>query len=118
VRARAPGWGSWRTDSARALAALGGGCFPIGIADQGLARLALVNPEWAPVVNGLTGPMSTPVVLHGTVPESKISTDDFPSTHVTQPLRAGRDSPSVCNIEPAFSRWPEPERRLLEREQG
>ncbi len=68
-------------DSAQALPP-GGGCHPVGIAASGTDLFPLVNPEWAPVMNGTT-PFSAPVLLHGTVVESHVSREDFPSTHVT-----------------------------------
>ncbi len=68
-------------DSAQALPP-GGGCHPVGIAAAGIDQFPLINPEWAPVVNGAS-PFSAPVLLHGTVVESRVSREDFPSTHVT-----------------------------------
>lgn len=81
-------------DSSLALRSNGGGCTPFGIAaaladptnpadfQNVLQRLVAVNPEWAPVVDGGTGPDSTPVLIHGTAIDSHLSTTDFPSTHV------------------------------------
>lgn len=86
-------------DSALALRANGGGCTPFDLGavnalqaalggdltqlQKGLEQLSAIDPEWAPVVNGGLGPVSTPVLLRGTVLDSHISTTDFPSTHVT-----------------------------------
>jgi hypothetical protein len=87
--------GSGPLDSSLALRSRGGGCTPFGIAaaladpanpadfENVLQRLVAVNPEWAPVVNGGAGPESTPVLVHGTVIDSQLSTTDFPSTHVS-----------------------------------
>jgi hypothetical protein len=91
--------GSGPLDSALALRSRGGGCTPFDLGAvnalnatlagdtsqlfKGLEQLSAVDPEWAPVVNGGAGPASTPVLLHGTVLDSHISTTDFPSTHVT-----------------------------------
>ncbi len=86
-------------DSALALRSKGGGCTPFDLGTinalnaalagdttallKGLEQLSAVNPEWAPVVNGGAGPLSMPVLLHGTVLDSHLSTTDFPSTHVS-----------------------------------
>ncbi len=82
-------------ESALALRSNGGGCTPFGIAaaladptnpanlDLLLQQLVAVNPEWAPVVNGGASPVSTPVLIHGKVIDSHLSTTDFPSTHVS-----------------------------------
>ncbi len=61
---------------------LGGGCHPTGIQPALLDMLTLINPEWAPVVNGATVP-STPVLVHGVVQgmHGDLS-GDFPATHV------------------------------------
>ncbi len=91
--------GSGPLDSALALRARGGGCTPfdlgavkalqaalggdLGALQKGLEQLSAVDPEWAPVVRGGAGLDSTPVLLHGTVIDSRLSTSDFPSTHVT-----------------------------------
>ncbi len=91
--------GSGPLDSALALRTRGGGCTPFDLGAvnalqaalggdttalaKGLEQLSAVNPEWAPVLNGGAGPDSTPVLLHGTVFDSHLSTTDFPSTHVT-----------------------------------
>ena len=61
----------------------GGGCYPTGINPGLFDLLDLVNPEWAPVVNGMTVD-STPVTIHGTVDTFHGDTGgDFPATHVT-----------------------------------
>ena len=54
----------------------------MGIAAAGLDQFPLINPEWAPVVDGAS-PLSVPVLLHGTAADSHVSREDFPSTHVT-----------------------------------
>jgi len=47
-----------------------------------LDMLVLVNPEWAPLVNGMTV-ASTPITVHGTVQGMHGDTSgDFPATHV------------------------------------
>src|SRR5512146_1716804 len=74
-------------DSATALPP-GGGCHPIGLTATGLAQFPLVNPEWAPVVDGAS-PLSRPVLLHGTVADSQVSREDFPTTHVTHDQNTG-----------------------------
>ncbi|HEY5676299.1 MAG TPA: hypothetical protein VIR81_05920, partial [Myxococcales bacterium] len=59
----------------------GGGCFPPTINAQGLDQLILVDPEWAPVVNG-GSVASEPVVIHGSVVDSHGDRGgDFPVTH-------------------------------------
>ena len=70
-------------DSANALPSRGGGCYvpPYTPALGGLSSLALVDPEWAPVVNGATV-ASKPVLVHGTAADSHVSLLDFPATHV------------------------------------
>lgn len=61
----------------------GGGCYPTGIAPGLFDFLALVDPEWAPVLNG-TVVDSSPVTIHGTVESFHGDTGgDFPATHVT-----------------------------------
>lgn len=74
-------------DSATALPP-GGGCHPIGLAATGTAQFPLVNPEWAPVVDGAS-PGSAPVLLHGAVVDAQVSREDFPSTHVTHDQNTG-----------------------------
>jgi hypothetical protein len=68
-------------DSSLALASNGGGCY-LPASTSLLDQLALVNPEWAPVVNG-SNPVSTPVLVHGTAVESHVSQEDFPAGHVS-----------------------------------
>jgi hypothetical protein len=59
----------------------GGGCFPPAIDAQGLDQLILVDPEWAPVVNG-GSVASEPVLVHGAVVDSHGDKGgDFPVTH-------------------------------------
>jgi len=66
-----------------AVPANGGGCYPIGINASQPDQFTLVDPEWAPVVNGQTID-STPVLVHGTAVTSHGDIgDDFPTTHVT-----------------------------------
>src|SRR5262245_4991925 len=48
-----------------AAASNGGGCYPTGVTPALFDLLNLVNPEWAPVVNGMTAD-SEPVLVHGT----------------------------------------------------
>ncbi|HLK10239.1 MAG TPA: hypothetical protein VKW76_02555 [Candidatus Binatia bacterium] len=69
-------------DSDLAVYWLGGGCHPTGIQPALLDMLTLINPEWAPIVNGASVP-STPVLVHGVVQgmHGDLS-GDFPSTHV------------------------------------
>jgi hypothetical protein len=76
------GGGQGPVPSVLALPPLGGGCFPAGIAAAGLDRLVLVDPEWAPVLQG-SSPVSAPVIVGGVVHDSRVSTDDFPSTHLS-----------------------------------
>ena len=69
-------------DSDLAAAQNGGGCYPAGISPALLDMLVLVNPEWAPVLNGTTV-ASTPITIHGVVQGMHGDTSgDFPSTHV------------------------------------
>src|SRR5262249_54985334 len=69
-------------DSDLAAAANGGGCYPTGINPAVLDMLTLINPEWAPIVNGQTVD-SAPVLVHGTVQGMHGDTSgDFPATHV------------------------------------
>jgi len=60
----------------------GGGCYPTALVlDSPLDMLTLIDPEWAPVVNG-TLVDSEPVLLHGTVVGSHGDQGgDFSSTH-------------------------------------
>ncbi len=65
-----------------ATAQLGGGCYPTGINPAVLDMLVLINPEWAPLMNGMTV-ASTPITVHGTVQGMHGDTSgDFPATHV------------------------------------
>ena len=60
----------------------GGGCYPTGLAPSVLDMLVLINPEWAPIVNGQTVD-SDPVLVSGTVEAMHGQTSgDFPSTHL------------------------------------
>jgi hypothetical protein len=81
VAAESSTLGTEPVDSARALPPEGG-CHPVGVAATGIDQFPLINPEWAPVIEGAS-PFSAPVLLHGTVVESRVSREDFPSTHVT-----------------------------------
>src|SRR5262249_52931371 len=55
---------------------------PTGIQPALLDMLTLINPEWAPVVNGQTVD-SAPVLIHGLVQGMHGDTSgDFPSTHL------------------------------------
>jgi Cys-rich repeat protein len=69
-------------DSDLAIAANGGGCRPTGITPSILDMLTLINPEWAPIVNGGTV-SSTPITIHGVVQDmhGELS-GDFPATHL------------------------------------
>src|SRR5207237_4721281 len=61
----------------------GGGCYPTGTNPGLFDLLALVNPERAPVTNGMTVD-SVPVTIHGTVESFHGDTGGgFPATHVT-----------------------------------
>src|SRR6516162_8074061 len=65
-----------------AAASNGGGCYPTGIHPAVLDMLTLINPEWAPIVNGQSVD-SAPVLVHGIVQGMHGDTSgDFPSTHV------------------------------------
>lgn len=69
-------------DSDRAAAPLGGGCHPTGLQPSLFDMLTLINPEWAPVVNG-SSVDSAPVVVRGVVEHMHGDTSgDFPSTHL------------------------------------
>jgi len=69
-------------DSDLAAAPNGGGCYPTGINPAVPDMLTLINPEWAPIVNGQTVD-SAPVLVHGTVQGMHGDTSgDFPATHV------------------------------------
>ena len=70
-------------DSDLGAAENGGGCYPTGIAPGLFDFLSLVDPEWAPLVNGQVVD-STPIYFHGTVETFHGDTGgDFPATHVT-----------------------------------
>lgn len=60
----------------------GGGCYPTSIQPAVLDMLVLINPEWAPIVNGQTVE-SEPVAVSGEVEDMHGETGgDFPSTHI------------------------------------
>ena len=60
----------------------GGGCYPPGIATAGLDQLILIDPEWAPAIDGSVVE-SAPVLVHGTVVDAHGDKGgDFPATHV------------------------------------
>ena len=68
-------------DSNIADARQGGGCYPTALQPSILDMLTLINPEWAPIVNGQTVD-SDPVLVSGTVERMHGDTGgDFPSTH-------------------------------------
>src|SRR5712691_10900531 len=70
-------------DSSSALSSNGGGCYvPTIVQTSVFDELTVVNPEWAPVLNG-SSPFSAPVLVHGTAVESHVSQQDFPAGHVT-----------------------------------
>ncbi len=70
-------------DSSSALSSNGGGCYvPPIVQTSVFDELTVVNPEWAPVLNG-SSPFSAPVLVHGTAVESHVSQQDFPAGHVT-----------------------------------
>lgn len=80
--------GAVPVDSDLAAAPLGGGCYPTGIQPALLDMLTLVNPEWAPIVNGMIVD-STPVLAHGIVEEMHGDTSgDFPATHLRADVNA------------------------------
>ena len=73
--------GAQPIDSDLADGRAGGGCYPTGLAPSVLDMLVLINPEWAPIVNGQTVD-SDPVLVSGTVEDMHGQTGgDFPSTH-------------------------------------
>ncbi len=74
------GGGSGPVDSSLALASRGGGCYPVGIRATGLELFPLVDPEWAPVLDGKVV-TSTPTLVQGTVYGSHVSNNDFPTSH-------------------------------------
>ena len=62
-------------------ARIGGGCYATGVQPSILDMLTLINPEWAPIVNGQTID-SDPVGVSGTVMNMHGDHGgDFPSTH-------------------------------------
>src|SRR5262245_10000255 len=66
----------------------GGGCFPTDERDRTLEQIVLVNPEWAPVVNG-SAVAADPVLVHGTVLWAHGDTGgDFPATHMSSDYNA------------------------------
>ena len=68
-------------DSDLADARIGGGCYPTGNQPSIFDMLTLINPEWAPIVNGQTVD-ADPVLISGTVGSMHgESSGDFPSTH-------------------------------------
>lgn len=70
--------------SNRAAHDFGGGCFPQGAkTDPLVGQYVLVNPHWAPVVNG-TSPEADPVRVEGTAYESHGDVGgDYPPDHAT-----------------------------------
>src|SRR6266404_1600417 len=97
-------------DSDTAAAQNGGGCYPTGISPGLFDLLRLVDPEWAPVVSGMTVD-STPVYFHGTVAgvdgaeEGDRRRADGHPAHDRSPLRvdepqeveeAGRDASRIA----------------------
>jgi hypothetical protein len=69
-------------DSDLAAAQDGGGCYPTSLHPALFDMLALVDPEWAPLVNG-TVVDSAPVLIHGVVEGMHGDTGgDFPATHL------------------------------------
>src|SRR5262245_41672016 len=76
----APAW-TQTIDSDRAESRNGGGCYTTALQPSILDMLTLINPEWAPIVNGTTID-SDPVLISGTVQQMHGDTGgDFPSTH-------------------------------------
>jgi hypothetical protein len=68
-------------DSDLADARTGGGCYTTALQPSILDMLTLINPEWAPIVNGQTVD-ADPVAVSGTVRKMHGDTGgDFPSTH-------------------------------------
>lgn len=65
-----------------AVPANGGGCYPTGISPGLFDMLTLINPEWAPVVDG-SSVDSAPVLISGRVDAMHGDlSGDFPSTHL------------------------------------
>src|SRR5262249_15849600 len=69
-------------DSDLAAAQNGGGCYPTGLHPGLFDMITLVNPEWAPLVDGAVVD-SEPVLVHATATGMHGDTGgDFPATHV------------------------------------
>lgn len=69
-------------DSDLAAAQDGGGCYPTGLHPALFDMLTLVDPEWAPLLNGPVVD-SAPVLIHGVVNGMHGDTGgDFPATHL------------------------------------
>jgi hypothetical protein len=67
----------------------GGGCSPSDIVDHELGQIVVLNPEWAPVMNGRVA-ASDPVTVHANVVWMHGDTGgDFPGTHVRSDVNAG-----------------------------
>jgi hypothetical protein len=76
-------------DSDLALATNGGGCYPTDVTDHALGQVVLVNPEWAPVVNG-KAVATDPVLVHGRAVWMHGDTGgDFPATHASSDYNVG-----------------------------
>jgi hypothetical protein len=74
-----------------ALAANGGGCYPADDTMRSLGQIVLVNPEWAPVVDGKVVE-SEPALVHGTVLWMHGDTGgDFQATHTSSDYNLGLD---------------------------
>jgi hypothetical protein len=74
--------GAQPIDSDRADGRADGGCYPTALTPSVLDMLVLINPEWAPIVNGKTID-SDPVLVSGTVEDVHgLTSGDFPSTHL------------------------------------
>src|SRR5437867_3256987 len=83
-----PPVGAAGPDSNLAANVNGGGCYPMPVTGDLFSMLSLVNPEWAPVTNGMTVG-SDPVLVHGTVDDVHGQLGgDFPSTHVSSDMVA------------------------------
>ncbi len=68
--------------SGEAVSTNGGGCYPTGISPAATDMLSLVDPEWAPIPNGMSVDVA-PVLIHGTAIDVHGDTGgDFPATHV------------------------------------
>jgi hypothetical protein len=69
-------------DADLAAAQNGGGCYPTGLHPALFDMITLVDPEWAPLVNG-TVVDSDPILVHATATGMHGDTGgDFPATHV------------------------------------